>query len=67
MSRYYTDDFKRKIVELKQMGKKTAELVSEYKIAKSTIAMWEKQCTIVNKSDRKIEKRIILSAALNLF
>ncbi|MGL5720353.1 MAG: IS3 family transposase [Alphaproteobacteria bacterium] len=43
MSRYYTEDFKRKIVELNQGGKAVSELVSEYKIAKSTISTWCKQ------------------------
>jgi transposase len=43
MSRYYTDEFKKKIVELKQNGKITSELVKEYGVAKSTILTWEKQ------------------------
>lgn len=43
MSRYYTDDFKQKIVELRRSGKPTSELVQEYKLAKSTILTWEKQ------------------------
>lgn len=43
MSRYYADEFKQKIVELKQSGKSTAELVREYKISKTTIQTWEKQ------------------------
>jgi transposase len=43
MSRYYNDEFKQKIVELRKSGKTVSELVQEYKLAKSTISMWEKQ------------------------
>jgi transposase len=43
MSGNYTDDFKAKIVEMRKSGKTVSELVSEYKIAKSTINTWEKQ------------------------
>lgn len=43
MSRYYTDEFKEKIVELRQSGKTTVDLAREYKIAKSTICTWERQ------------------------
>lgn len=43
MSRYYTDEFKQKIVELKNSGKSTAELVREYKVSKPSIQLWEKE------------------------
>lgn len=43
MSKYYTDEFKQKIVELRQKGKPTKEIVSEYKITKSSLYQWEKQ------------------------
>lgn len=43
MSKYYTDEFKQKIVELRLKGKPTKEIVSEYKITKSSLYEWEKQ------------------------
>ena len=43
MSKYYTDEFKRKIVELRLNGKPTKEIVSEYKITKSSLYDWERQ------------------------
>lgn len=75
MSRYYTDEFKQKIVELRRSGKPTKEIVSEYKITKSSLYMWEKQfvnsgkfTVIDNLSDsekqlrelRKINKRLLM-------
>ena len=36
----YTDDFKKQIVALKQSGKTTAEISSEYGLPKSTIIKW---------------------------
>ena len=36
----YTDDFKKQIVALKQSGKSTAEISSEYGLPKSTIIKW---------------------------
>lgn len=55
MSKYYTDEFKQKIVELQSSRKTTKEIVSEYKITKSSLYMWEKQFansgkfTVMNK------------------
>ena len=43
MSRQYTDEFKRKIAELKMSGKPTKEIVEEYNISKSSISTWEQQ------------------------
>lgn len=43
MSRYYTEEFKKKILELKKNGKSTVELCTEYGIAKSSLSAWEKQ------------------------
>lgn len=43
MSKYYTDEFKQKIVKLRLKGKPTKEIVSEYKITKSSLYEWEKQ------------------------
>lgn len=66
MSRYYSEEFKRKIVELKQAGKSTAELVGEYKISKSTVMTWEQQYAKSGKftikdnlSDEEIELRAL--------
>lgn len=75
MSKYYTDEFKQKIVELRQKGKPTKEIVSEYKITKSSLYQWEKQFTnsgkftiIDNLSEsekelrelRKLNKRLLM-------
>lgn len=64
MSRYYTDEFKQKIVELKASGKKTSELVREYGVSKTTITTWEKQFknsgkfgVVVNLKDSDVELR----------
>ena len=38
--RYYTEEFKRKIVELWQNGKSVPELHREYKISKTSIRNW---------------------------
>jgi len=43
MSRYYTDEFKQKIVELRKVGRTLSDLSREYKLAKSSISNWEKQ------------------------
>jgi len=37
---HYTDEFKRKIVELINSGKSCQSVVSEYKISRSTIYKW---------------------------
>jgi len=39
-SRYYEEDFKRKIVELQQNGRSIEELHREYKISKTAIRNW---------------------------
>jgi transposase len=39
----YTDDFKRKIAELRESGKSISEIVREYGIAKASISNWHKQ------------------------
>ena len=36
----YTEDFKRKIVELRESGKGTAEIAREYGISKQTVLNW---------------------------
>lgn len=43
MSRYYTDEFKEKIVELKKAGKSTTDIMREYGVSKTSIQAWEKQ------------------------
>lgn len=39
-NRYYTEDFKKQIVELEASGKKISELEREYKVTKTTIREW---------------------------
>lgn len=43
MSRYYTGDFKAKIVELRKSGRSLSDLSKEYGLSKSSISTWEKQ------------------------
>jgi transposase len=43
MTKYYSDDFKRKIAELRESGKTISELVKEYGLAKSSISTWHRQ------------------------
>lgn len=40
MSRYYTDEFKKKIVELRKNGKPLLDIAKEYGIARSSISTW---------------------------
>jgi len=42
-NRYYTEDFKRQIVELMASGKKIGEIEREYKVTKTTIREWIKR------------------------
>jgi len=42
-TRYYTEEFKRQIVELEANGKSVAEIEREYKVTKTTIRAWKKQ------------------------
>ena len=39
----YTDEFKRKICELKASGRSTSDLVREYGITKTSINVWYRQ------------------------
>ncbi|GHU45025.1 transposase [Clostridia bacterium] len=43
MSRYYTDEFKKKIVELRKNGKPLIEIAKENGIARSSISTWMNQ------------------------
>lgn len=38
----YTDEFKRKISELRESRKSVSELAAEYGLAKSTVSTWYK-------------------------
>jgi len=40
---FYTEDFKRKIVELRRSGRSVLELSREYKITTTSIRSWERQ------------------------
>ena len=39
----YTDDFKRRIVDLKDSGKTLAELSRDYGVSKASISNWQRQ------------------------
>lgn len=59
MIKSYTEDFKKKIVELVATGRGISELAKEYGISKSTISIWNMQyknsCSF-NKADNLSEK-----------
>ncbi len=40
MSKRYTDEFKKQIVELSENGKTITEIVNEYNIARSSVCKW---------------------------
>jgi len=40
---FYTEEFKRKIVELRRSGRPVLELSREYKITTTSIRSWERQ------------------------
>ncbi len=40
MSKRYTDDFKKKIVELINNGKPPGEIIKDYEISRSTVHKW---------------------------
>ena len=42
--RNYTDEFKKKIVELYNSGKPRAELVREYELTPSALSSWINKC-----------------------
>jgi len=42
-NRYYTEEFKRQIVELEASGEKISEIEREYKVTKTTIREWIKR------------------------
>lgn len=42
-NKYYTEDFKRQIVELIGSGKTVSEIEREYKVTKTTIRKWVKR------------------------
>ncbi len=46
--KYYTEEFRKTIVELYNSGKSLAELSSEYGISKSTINGWIKKAKPIN-------------------
>jgi len=41
--KYYTEEFKRQIVALKQSGRRVSEIEAEYKVNKTSIREWERQ------------------------
>ena len=43
MSSFYTDDFKREIVSLRQSGKSVIELCKTYNLGKNTVRTWVKE------------------------
>ena len=59
---HYTDEFKKKIVELRKSGRSASELARDYGIAKSTICKWYTDFTTTgsfkakdNRSDEENE------------
>ena len=43
MSKRYTDEFKKQIVELVNNGKSITDIVNEYSIARSSVGKWVKE------------------------
>lgn len=43
MSKRYTDEFKKQIVELVDNGKSVTDIVNEYSIARSSVCKWVKE------------------------
>ena len=43
--KYYTEDFKRQLVELKRSGRAIGELSKEYKVTVTSIREWDRQIT----------------------
>jgi len=50
---FYTEEFKRKIVELRRSGRTVLELSREYKITTTSIRAWERQ--IANSGEFGVE------------
>jgi len=42
MPKRYNDEFKRKIVDLANNGKKISDIIDEYGVARSTVHKWKK-------------------------
>lgn len=61
--RTYTDDFKKKIVELYNNGKKRSELIKEYELTSSALASWIKKYNSTGSfkaADNRTEEEIEL-------
>jgi transposase len=63
-NRYYTEEFKRQIVELVSSGKMVGEIEREYKVSKTSIREWVKRYSKsgefgaeANRSDEEKELR----------
>ena len=44
ITKRYTDEFKRQIVELKKSGRSTSALMQDYDLTKTSIDTWVRQC-----------------------
>ena len=62
--KYYTEEFKRQIVGLKQSGRGIGELSKEYKVTVTSIREWERQLSnsgtfgkVTNESETEKELR----------
>jgi transposase len=60
--KYYTEEFKRQIVELKLSGRSAGELEREYKVTKTSIKAWVSQYansgqfgTAANESEKELK------------
>lgn len=64
MSKRYTDEFKKQIVELVNNGKKVTNIVDEYSIARSSVCKWVKEMKTTGsfkaKDNRSDEENEIL-------
>jgi len=65
-NRYYTEEFKRQIVELKLSGKSVSDLEREYKVTKTSIREWVRQYsnsgkfgTVENLTESEKELRLL--------
>lgn len=65
-NKVYTEEFKRQIVKLRESGKTTGELETEYGVSKTTINIWLKQyantgkfSVVDNLTEAEKENRIL--------
>ena len=52
-NKYYTEDFKRQIIELHENGKTIKKLAGEYRLVEQTIYKWKKRYDIISKTEER--------------